>query len=127
VRTEPLERELVDPDALELTHERFHEAGIALPTVAQLADPELVPPVGACRSRPGRRASPQPLPVHWHNGANRVDLVDVPGHIVLSREPTGADARIVLTLGLSRKGRDEASRDEDAPQVLEIAATRRKP
>jgi len=43
VRTEPLERELIDPDALELTHERFHEAGIALPTVAQLADPELVP------------------------------------------------------------------------------------
>ena len=37
--------------------------------------------------------------VHWHNGANRVDTVDVPDHVVLPRELTGVDARIVVALG----------------------------
>ena len=43
MRTDLLERGFVDSGALERTDERFREAGIALPTVAQLADPELVP------------------------------------------------------------------------------------
>ena len=43
MRTEPLERELADPGALERTDERFHGAGVALQTVAQHADAELVP------------------------------------------------------------------------------------
>jgi len=41
--------------------------------------------------------------VHWHNGVNRVDLVDVPGHVVLPRELTGVNVRIVLALGSSRR------------------------
>lgn len=41
--------------------------------------------------------------VHWHNGANRVDPVDVPGHVVLPRALTGVNVRIVLALGSSRR------------------------
>ena len=37
--------------------------------------------------------------VHWHNGANRTDFVDVPDHLVLPPELTGVEARIVLALG----------------------------
>ena len=106
MRNEPLERELVDPGALEWTDERFREAGIALPTIAQLADPEFVP-AGIREALAGvgpDDAHPLNLfRVHSHNGANRVDLVDVPGHVVLPRELTGVDARIVLAL--ARHGR----------------------
>ena len=38
-----LERELVDASVLERTVERSKEAGVALPTFAQLADPGLIP------------------------------------------------------------------------------------
>ena len=38
-----LERELVDRDVYERTVGRFLEARIALPTFAQLVDPELIP------------------------------------------------------------------------------------
>ena len=91
MHTEPLQRELADPGALERTDEPSCEAGIALPTVAQLADPGLVPAGisrGASRCRPGGRASLNLFHVCWHNGANRVDPVDVPGHVVRQREPT---------------------------------------
>ena len=37
--------------------------------------------------------------VHWHNAADRVSHVDVPEHLVLPRELTGVDARIVVALG----------------------------
>jgi cysteine synthase len=37
--------------------------------------------------------------VHWYNGASRVDVVDVPEHLVLPRELTGVEARIVVALG----------------------------
>ena len=37
--------------------------------------------------------------MHWHNGANRTDFVDVPEHLVLPPELTGVEARIVLALG----------------------------
>ena len=59
MRTEPLERELADPGALERTDERFHGAGVALQTVAQHADAELVPAdirEALARRRPGLTA-----------------------------------------------------------------------
>ena len=37
--------------------------------------------------------------VHWHNSADRVDVVDVPEHLVLPQALTGVDARIVVALG----------------------------
>ncbi len=102
MRTEPVQREVVDPAAVERTVERFREAEIALPTFAQLAHPELVP-AGIREALAGvgpDDAHPLNLfRVNWHNGASRVDLADVPGHVVLPRELTGVDARIVLALG----------------------------
>jgi len=97
-----LERELVDEQVLRRSVARFREARIALPTFAQLADPELVP-----QDVRGRLAGIGPddehplnlFRVHWHNGADRTGLVDVPEHVVLPRELTGVEARIVVALG----------------------------
>ena len=130
MRIEPLEHELADPGALELTDEPSCEAGIALPTVAQPSDPELVPAgisKGACQCRPGRRASPQPLPRAL---AQRREPRRSGRRARARRAAARADRRQRedrARAGLVAESRDEASRHADAPQVLEIAATRRKP
>ena len=96
------ESDVVDTVVLEGVVERLREARVALPTFAQLASPELIPaPVReALRAVGPDEAHPLNLfRVHWHNAANRVDHVDVPEHVVLPRELTGVEARIVVALG----------------------------
>ncbi len=97
-----LERDLVDRDTYERTVARFREAEIVLPTFAELADPGKVPD----RIREALRSidpdAPHPLNlfrVHWYDDAVRTGLVDVPEHVVLPKELTGVDARIVVAFG----------------------------
>ena len=97
-----LTREQADPQTLERTVDYFRQARIALPTFTQLAHPTLIP--AAVREALADVGPDDPHPlnlfrVHWHNGANRTDFVDVPEHIVLPPELTGVEARIVLALG----------------------------
>ena len=91
-----------DARDLERTLDRLRSARVALPTFGQLASPELIPPkVQHALSAIGPD-EPHPLNlfrVHWYNGANRVDPVHVPDHLVLPRELTGVDATIVVALG----------------------------
>ena len=94
--------DVVDVHALERAADRLREARVALPTFAQLADPGLIP--GAIRAELAGIGPDDPHPlnlfrVHWYNGANRIDPVDVPDHLVLPRELTGVDAAIVVALG----------------------------
>ena len=92
MHTEPVQREVGDPTTLARTAEHLREAGVALPTFAQLADPELVPAAVRAALAVVGPDDPHPLNhfrVHWHNAANRVDQVDVPEHLVLPRELTG--------------------------------------
>jgi cysteine synthase len=94
--------EVVDPHAVERTVERLRETGVLLPTFGQLASPELIPARVRERLRDVGPDDADPLNlfrVHWHNAADRVSLVDVPEHLVLPRELTGVDARIVVALG----------------------------
>jgi len=81
---------------------RFREAGIALPTFEQLAEPAKIPR----RIRDALAAvdpdAAHPLNlfrVHWYNAADRRPTVEVPEHVVLPRALTGVDARIVVALG----------------------------
>jgi cysteine synthase A len=102
VRTKQVQREVDDPSVLARTVEHLRDGGIALPTFAQLADPELVPT--AVREALAEIGPDDPHPlnlfrVHWHNAADRVDRVHVPEHLVLPRELTGVEARIVVALG----------------------------
>ena len=97
-----VEREYVDGATLGRTAGRLRELGVALPTFAQLADPASIPArVRAALAGVGPDdAAPLNLfRVHWYNDASRREVVDVPEHLVLPRELTGVDARIVVALG----------------------------
>ena len=97
-----LERSLVDRGVYERTVQRFRDTGIVLPTFAQLADPRGIPDrIVQALSRIGPD-DPHPLNlfrVHWFNGPDRKQRVDVPQHMVLPRELTGVDAPIVVMFG----------------------------
>ena len=102
MRTEAVHREVQDSTVLARTVDHLREAGVALPTFAQLTDPELAP--FGVREALAAVGPDEPHPlnlfrVHWHNSADRVDVVDVPEHLVLPQELTGVDARIVVALG----------------------------
>ncbi len=96
------EHEVVDSGALERAVECCRDARIALPTFAQLANPSLIPEritselahVGPDESHPLNL-----FRVHWFNGKDRTGLAAVPDHVVLPRELTGVDAKIVVALG----------------------------
>jgi cysteine synthase len=97
-----LERELVDTAAYERTVGRFRSAGIVLPTFAQLAEPATIPAPIRERLEAVDPDAPHPLNLfraHWYNGPDRRRRIDVPDHVVLPRELTGVDARIVVALG----------------------------
>ncbi len=81
---------------------RFAEAGITLPTFAELADPALMDPAIVTALADVHPDAPHPLNlyrVHWHNDITRRERVDIPQHLVLPTALTGVPARIVVALG----------------------------
>ena len=73
-----LERELVDATVYENTVVRFREAGIGLPTFAQLADPALIPANVRAALKDVGPDDAHPLNlfrVHWYNDSTRRELV----------------------------------------------------
>ena len=97
-----LELASADSEALERTVARLREAKVGLPTFSQLAAPELVPPRVRERLAAVDPDAADPLNlfrVHWQNGRDRTSFTGVPEHVVLPRELTGVDARIVVALG----------------------------
>ncbi len=97
-----LERDLVDADVYGRTVGRFREAGIVLPTFAQLADPTTIPSAVVERLAGVDPDAPDPLNLfraHWFDAPDRHARVDVPVHVELPRELTGVDCRIVVALG----------------------------
>jgi cysteine synthase len=97
-----LARGLTDPSVRERIVGRFKEAGVALPTFGELADPATIPE-RVRRVLPAVDPdAPHPLNlfrVHWYNGPDRRAPVPVPEHVVLPSELTGVEARIVVVLG----------------------------
>jgi cysteine synthase len=94
--------DVVDAGVYERTVRRFAEAGIVMPTFAQLADPETVDPsvvAGLERVDPDAADPANLMRVHWYNGADRRTRVRVPAHVVLPSSLTGVEARIVVALG----------------------------
>jgi cysteine synthase len=97
-----LERHVLDGQIYRRTVDRFREAGILLPTFAQLAAPSAIP-TGISEALAGVKADQaDPLNlfrVHWYNDSGRVGQAAVPVHVVLPSEFTGVDARIVVVIG----------------------------
>ncbi len=97
-----LERTVVDAAVLERTAARLGQAGVVLPTIAQLKDPSSIPAAIRAGLADVDPDSPNPLNlfrVHWFNGADRKELATLPDYLEAPPELTGVKARIVLALG----------------------------
>ncbi len=97
-----LEQHIVDRGVYRNTVTRFRQAGILLPTFAQLAAPATIgaPVQRALAGVHPDDADPRNLfRVHWYNDSARTGLVTTPVHVVLPTELTGVDAKIVVALG----------------------------
>jgi len=94
--------EVVDRETYDRAVDWFRRAGILLPTFAQLAAPDTIPAaVTAALAGVGPDdADPRNLfRVHWYNDGGRTGRAAAPVHVVLPRELTGVDARIVVAIG----------------------------
>ena len=94
--------EVVDRKVYDGAVRHLRQAGVRLPTLAQLADPSLIPDdVAAATARVGLDDADAAnlFRVHWFNAEDGKGVVPTPGHIVLRREITGVDAPIAVALG----------------------------
>ncbi|MBI2290098.1 MAG: pyridoxal-5'-phosphate-dependent protein subunit beta, partial [Betaproteobacteria bacterium] len=94
--------EIHDGKIRERAVERLRELKVALPTLSQLADPDLIP--AAHRAALAGVDPDAPLAanlwrVHWFNDRARTGRADVPGYLVLPEALTGVKAKIVVALG----------------------------
>ncbi len=97
-----IEDRIVDRAARGRTIARFREAGVVLPTFAELADPGRIAPEIRASLASVDPDAPHPLNlfrVHWHNDAGRTGQAAAPEHVVLPRSLTGIDSPIVVALG----------------------------
>ena len=97
-----LETELVDEGVYAAALEHVRDAGIALPTFAQLAEPSAMAPALRDTLSDVDPDAPDPrnlFRVHWHNAGDRRGFVDVPEHVVLGEELTGVAAPILVAFG----------------------------
>lgn len=97
-----LEEKVVDQGVLNNTIKRFRERKIKLPTFEELADPSKISPeiVKALESIDPNEPHPLNLyRINWFNKANSRGFGEVPEYIVLPKELTGVDAKIVVMTG----------------------------
>jgi cysteine synthase len=97
-----LEREVVDQAVYESSVRRFREAGIVMPTFAQLADPSTIPAETQARVAAVDPAGPHPenlFRAHWYNDFGEARPVPLPAHVVLPPELTGVPSPILVLLG----------------------------
>ena len=97
-----LEKAIVDQTVYENSVRQFRDAGIVLPTFAQLADPQTIPAAIKERLRAIDPDTPDPLNlfrVHWFNADDRRSESARPAFIEIPEELSGVPARIVLALG----------------------------
>lgn len=97
-----LEREIVDQANYDRAVAWFRENDIRLPRLSELADPQSLADRhgGALAGVDPDAPDPRNLfRVHWHNAADRSGFAEVPEHLVLPRELTGTEAKIVVALG----------------------------
>ncbi|MGN1072783.1 MAG: pyridoxal-phosphate dependent enzyme [Bradymonadia bacterium] len=93
---------IADEATLKDTIARFKERKMSLPTFAELANPALISDDIKARLANVDPDAPDPLNlyrVHWYNAPDRKGFVEVPVHLVLTKEITGIDATIITIVG----------------------------
>ncbi|MBU1699879.1 MAG: pyridoxal-5'-phosphate-dependent protein subunit beta [Candidatus Eisenbacteria bacterium] len=97
-----LETHVVDNNVYKNSVKRFKDAGIILPSFAELADPSQIPQSitqALVDVDPGAAASLNLFRVHWFNEAGGRGTQKIPDHIVLPKSLTGVSARIIVLFG----------------------------
>ena len=97
-----LTTKIVDEATLNDTVKRFKERKITLPTFDMLANPAKIPADIKKALEDVDPDAPNPLNlyrVHWYNSEDRKHFVEVPVHLVLTKEITGIDATIITLVG----------------------------
>lgn len=97
-----LAAEIADGTVRQKAVTRLRELNVALPTLTELADPDLIPDrLQAALSGvdPDEPLAANLWRVHWFNDEARTGRVDVPGYLVLPEALTGVKAKIVVALG----------------------------
>ena len=100
--TSGLEDHIVDRGVYDRAVRRFRDAQVLLPTFAELAEPHKIPATvrqALAGVKPDEAHPLNLFRVHWYNGADRSEQVAVPGHVVLGKQLTGVDAKIVVAIG----------------------------
>jgi cysteine synthase len=99
---DPFAREVVDPAIRRRAQAHFHKNRVRLPLIRELSEPQEIArkTIADLAALDPDAADPQNLfRVHWFNTADRRGHASVPEHVVLPRELTGTDARIIVALG----------------------------
>ncbi len=94
--------EIADGKVRQKAVKRLRELNVSLPTLTELADPDLIPDrLQATLSGvdPDEPLAANLWRVHWFNDEARTGRVDVPGYLVLPEALTGVKAKIVVALG----------------------------
>jgi len=97
-----LEQDIADRGTYDRAVGWFRQAGIVLPTFAQLAEPGTVP--AWIRRRLSATDPDEANPwnlfrVHWYNDLDRTGQAALPAYVVLPAEFTGVPAPIVVAIG----------------------------
>jgi cysteine synthase len=99
---DPFAGDVIDPAVRRRAQAHFRKNQVRLPLFSELCAPQKIArgTIDGLASLDPDAADPQNLfRVHWFNAADRRGRVSVPEHVVLPRELTGTDARIVVALG----------------------------
>jgi cysteine synthase len=94
--------EVVDAKRRRAAVEALRAARVTLPSWAELADPNRIPPAVESSLNcvgPDEPNGKNLWRVHWFNDAERRHRVPVPGHVVLPQALTGVKAPIVVLIG----------------------------
>lgn len=94
--------EIADDKVRQRAVRRLRELRVPLPTLSELADPDLIPgtqQVTLSGIDPDEPLAANLWRVHWFNDEARTGRAAVPGYLVLPEALTGVKARIVVALG----------------------------
>lgn len=89
---------VVNQEYLDNSVKRFRDRGITLPTFAEMADPSTVPADRVGDADPQGPDSRNLWRLHWYNDLQG-NRVQVPEHVVLTKELTGVDSPIIVIFG----------------------------
>ncbi len=92
----------MNESVIKKTSEYFKKNGVVLPTISELRSPHLINEEVKNKLKNLDKDEINPLNlfrVHWFNNRDHSGFSKVPEHIVLPKEFTGVEAKIIINIG----------------------------